>query len=154
MKKTTILMLAGSVLLSACSQSNSETMGGVFGGIAGGVLGSQFGEGSGKTAATIGGALLGTWIGTSVARDMTRQDRVYYEQATTEAQQAPVGETITWNNPETGHQGTVTPTREGQTQSGQYCREFQQTVTIDGRTERAYGTACQQPDGSWKIVNQ
>jgi surface antigen len=26
-------------------------------------------------------------------------------------------------------------------------------VTIVGKTERAYGTACRQPDGSWKIVN-
>jgi len=26
-------------------------------------------------------------------------------------------------------------------------------VTIDGRTEVAYGTACRQPDGSWKIVD-
>ena len=36
--------------------------------------------------------------------------------------------------------------------NGRYCREFQQTVTIGGRTAEAYGTACRQPDGSWKIV--
>lgn len=33
-----------------------------------------------------------------------------------------------------------------------YCREFQREVIIDGKPERAYGTACLQPDGSWKIV--
>ena len=33
-----------------------------------------------------------------------------------------------------------------------YCREFQRDVIIDGKSERAYGTACLQPDGSWKIV--
>ena len=32
-----------------------------------------------------------------------------------------------------------------------YCREYQHTVTIDGKQEKAYGTACRQPDGSWKI---
>ena len=35
---------------------------------------------------------------------------------------------------------------------GTYCREYQQTVTIDGKQERSYGTACRQPDGTWKIV--
>ncbi|MGQ4810573.1 hypothetical protein NKDENANG_04051 [Candidatus Entotheonellaceae bacterium PAL068K] len=34
----------------------------------------------------------------------------------------------------------------------QYCREFQRDVIIDGKPERAYGTACLQPDGTWKIV--
>lgn len=36
---------------------------------------------------------------------------------------------------------------------GSYCREFQTTVVIDGRPERAFGTACLQPDGSWAVVN-
>ena len=31
------------------------------------------------------------------------------------------------------------------------CREFQQTIVIGGRLEQAYGTSCQQPDGSWRI---
>jgi hypothetical protein len=34
-----------------------------------------------------------------------------------------------------------------------YCREFQTTVVIDGRPERAFGTACLQPDGSWAVVD-
>ncbi len=34
--------------------------------------------------------------------------------------------------------------------NGQQCREYQRTVTIDGKTETAYGTACRQPDGTWK----
>jgi surface antigen len=39
------------------------------------------------------------------------------------------------------------------TRTGAYCREFQQTVTIGGKTESAYGTACRQPDGTWKVVS-
>ena len=42
-------------------------------------------------------------------------------------------------------------TREQSPQES-YCREFQRDVIIDGKPERAYGTACLQPDGSWKIV--
>ena len=32
-----------------------------------------------------------------------------------------------------------------------YCREFQKQIIIDGRTEQAYGVACRQPDGTWKL---
>jgi hypothetical protein len=33
------------------------------------------------------------------------------------------------------------------------CREYQTTTTIDGRPQRSYGTACRQPDGTWRIMN-
>jgi len=36
---------------------------------------------------------------------------------------------------------------------GPYCREYNGTAVIEGVTRPTYGTACQQPDGSWKIVN-
>jgi hypothetical protein len=32
-----------------------------------------------------------------------------------------------------------------------YCREFQKQIIIDGQVEPAYGVACRQPDGSWKL---
>lgn len=35
-----------------------------------------------------------------------------------------------------------------------YCREYTRTVTIGGRAQDAYGTACQQSDGSWMIVGE
>lgn len=40
-----------------------------------------------------------------------------------------------------------------QTQSGQYCREYQSSVRVGGQMQYGYGTACQQPDGSWRVVN-
>ena len=36
---------------------------------------------------------------------------------------------------------------------GQYCREYRTTVRIGGHYENSYGTACQQPDGSWRVSN-
>ncbi|HZT52258.1 MAG TPA: hypothetical protein VFA22_10015 [Stellaceae bacterium] len=33
------------------------------------------------------------------------------------------------------------------------CREFQRTVEIGGKRQNAYGIACRQPDGSWRITN-
>jgi hypothetical protein len=74
-----------------------------------------------------------------------------YEDAQIRAASAPIGENIVWNN--AGAYGSVTPVREGTSSAGRYCREFQQTVTIGGRTEQAYGTACMQPDGAWEVVS-
>jgi surface antigen len=62
------------------------------------------------------------------------------------------GTTSTWRNPDTGHYGEITPTRTWETPSGP-CREFQQTIYIDGQAHEGVGTACRQPDGTWKIQN-
>jgi len=37
--------------------------------------------------------------------------------------------------------------------NGQSCREYQTTVMVDGVQQPAHGTACRQPDGSWRTVN-
>ena len=39
------------------------------------------------------------------------------------------------------------------TADGRYCREYQATVTVNGAPQPSYGTACLQPDGSWRVVN-
>ncbi|RTR18148.1 hypothetical protein EJ903_16490 [Azospirillum griseum] len=33
------------------------------------------------------------------------------------------------------------------------CREYQSTVMVGGRPQSSYGTACLQPDGTWRIVD-
>ena len=48
-------------------------------------------------------------------------------------------------NPDTGHYGTVTPLRTFQDAGGQYCREFQQTITVGGQTRWVLWAS---PDGS------
>jgi hypothetical protein len=40
----------------------------------------------------------------------------------------------------------------GSPAQSQSCREYQGTATIDGRPQQTYGTACLQPDGTWRIV--
>ncbi len=34
-----------------------------------------------------------------------------------------------------------------------YCREYQSVTTVGGVRRSSYGTACLQPDGSWKMMN-
>lgn len=35
-----------------------------------------------------------------------------------------------------------------------YCREYQRNVTVGNHVQESYGTACRQPDGAWKVVNE
>lgn len=157
MNKTFLMTaLVSSIALTACSEGqgiSGTDIGTGIGAVSGAVIGSQFGGGSGQTVAAVVGALAGAWVGNKVAAGMTAQDRGYYESAATRAASAPVGQQITWANPQSGNQGTIVPVREGRDSTGNACREYQQTVTIGGKTERAYGTACKQADGSWKIIN-
>jgi len=34
----------------------------------------------------------------------------------------------------------------------QTCREYQSTIQVNGQPQPSYGTACLQPDGTWRIV--
>ncbi len=139
--------------LAGCADPGpKQGVGTVAGAIGGAALGSQFGRGTGSVAATAAGTLLGAFLGSEAGKSLDTADRQVADHAQQRAYAAPVGERIIWNNPNTGNSGTIVPTREGTTASGANCREFQSTIVIGGKTEQAYGTACRQPDGSWKIV--
>jgi surface antigen len=139
--------------LAGCQAGPRQATGSLVGAGLGGLIGSQFGHGSGQLAAVALGTFAGAMIGSEIGRSMDQADRAYYQNAVSQAESAPVGETITWNNPESGNYGSITPTREGVHQgTGAYCREYQQEIVIGGRVERGYGQACRQPDGSWKII--
>lgn len=149
-----VAILAVSVAACAQNRGPKETGGALIGAIGGGLLGAQFGKGSGKLAAVAAGTLLGAWAGSEIGKSLDRADRLAMQQTTNSAlETGRINQTSTWRNPDTGHYGTVTPVKTYQTSGGQYCREYQQTVNIGGRTEQAYGTACRQPDGTWKVVN-
>jgi len=149
---TLILVFA----LGACQDFNNkggkELLGTLGGAALGGYLGSKVGDGTGQLAATAGGALLGGLMGGNIGRSLDEVDKMKAQRAHSQAQTAPIGDAIAWNNPDSGNSGTVTPTRDGYADNGNYCREFQQTITVSGETQQAYGTACRQPDGSWRIV--
>lgn len=158
MKKLALMMMAFSTLaLGACQTydgTNTKQLVGTGGGaIIGGILGSKVGGGSGQLWATGAGALLGALVGSEIGKSLDAADQQYASKATYQAHHTPVGETISWNNPESGHYGTITPTKDGYSSSGRYCREYQQTIYVGGKKESAYGQACRQPDGSWEVVN-
>jgi surface antigen len=153
-----VIMILFALIMSGCASSpesggieqNKKTLiGGLGGAAAGGLIAAAL---HGGTAGIVGGILAGGLIGGAIGDRMDAADRREAQKASQQAlEKTPSGTAVAWHNPDSGHSGTVTPVRTFEKSSGQYCREYRQTVTISGQEQQAYGTACRQPDGSWKI---
>jgi surface antigen len=141
-----------------CVQQQEQTGGGelvgtLVGAALGGLVGSQIGGGTGNKVAIGAGVVAGGYLGNKLGKSMDCQDQQYHSDTTQNALETQkVGQTSTWTNPDTGHSGDVTPTRT-YTSEGQPCRDFTQTIHIDGEDEEINGTACRQDDGSWKPIS-
>jgi surface antigen len=155
------LMLAGAVALSfalaGCENTGGSpgigpraTIGGLGGAAGGGLLAAAVGGGPTAIAA---GVILGGLLGGAVGDRLDQRDRQMANQSAQRAfESAPAGQATAWRNPDSGNSGTITPTRTFQAANGNYCREFQQQITVAGETQQGFGTACRQPDGQWRIV--
>lgn len=159
MKNILKIAVVGMVLAtSACTQTTGyKQMGGtILGGAGGAVAGAQFGKGKGNLAMVALGTLLGAYVGNEIGASLDRADQMALQQAQGRALNAPMGQTIQWDGRQYGSQsgayGSFTPTRDGRdTATGQYCREYQSTIYVGGQQQQAYGVACRQMDGSWKV---
>ena len=154
--KNTIKILFLFLLLSGCSQNQVKThVGSVTGAVSGyatcrGLLNS----GIELTAAC---TVIGAWIGASVFYndDMNIHTAVFVDTLNT----APGKRSHTnWGNSATGNWGSVTINRSYLVR-GLKCTDYESVISISrswpmsGVTrESEFGTACQLPDGRWKIV--
>lgn len=158
MKQSLLVALMMSVVaLSACNgtfdgMGNKQMVGAGTGAILGGVVGSKVGKGSGQLVGVGVGTLLGLMVGNEIGKSLDKADMAYAAQAEQRAYRAPIGQSITWNNPESGHSGTVVPVRDGRNNDGRACREYKHTIYIDGQAQTAVGTACQNSDGTWQVM--
>ena len=140
------LMLALLLLvLSGCASQQQK--GTIIGGVTGALIGSVIGDGSGQNVAIAAGAIAGSLIGSSIGQRFDAQDQGRIAYSMERNQQSR------WTNSTTGHRYTVVPsTTFAPSSSNQQCREFTVDTEIGNRKETAYGTACRQNDGSWKII--
>lgn len=83
--------------------------------------------------------------------NLNEQQQREHEAAQVRATTAAIGEKIIWQDGRVS--GSVTATRDGNSTTGRYCREFRHEVSIGGKKEQAYGTACRQADGSWEVIS-
>jgi len=150
------VVAAVAVPLVACqtTQDNpKQTMGTLLGAGLGALAGSQIGSGKGKLAAVAVGALAGAWAGSEIGASLDKADKLYAQRnAQDSLEYNQTGQAKAWRNPDSGHSGTLTPTRTYRTAEGQSCRDFETTIYVDGKQETGKGRACRQADGTWQIV--
>jgi surface antigen len=145
------IMVFGMTFVGCANVGTKATIGGLGGAAAGGLIGAAA---KGGPAGIAAGVLVGGLLGGAVGHVLDQRDQQMAQQAAHQAlEKTPSGVTTEWRNPDNGHTGTVTPKRTYQSARGQYCREYTQTISIGGRPQTSYGTACRQPDGQWKIVS-
>lgn len=136
--------------LTGCDTMTNQDAGAMVGGVAGGLLGSTVGEGSGRFLAVAAGALAGAYIGGSIGRSMDETDRLKLREA---LENNAVGEPAYWRNEHSNTRYRVVPMRDVVVRGNKYCREYRTIAEIGGKKQEIYGTACRQPDGSWKAVS-
>jgi len=127
---------------SAC---NSDTVGAVIGAVLGGVIGAHQDRGGGPV---VGGALIGAVLGGLLGHAIDESNQACVGDI---LEYVPANRPVYWEDRGYGYE--VTPLRTYEPEPGRYCREYQTVVTVGGRAEQAYSTACRQPDGSWQIVS-
>ncbi len=143
-------LLAVALLVSGCETKQQQ--GTIAGAAVGAGVGAFFGSGTGKVAAIAGGAVIGGITGNLIGKRLDEKDKAEAQKAMAEAETAPVGEKVAWNNPDSGNSGTVEVTQEGPDADGNTCREFKHTVRVGGETQEDKGVACKREDGKWVTV--
>jgi hypothetical protein len=58
---------------------------------------------------------------------------------------------VTWENPQSGARGTVTPIASVYDQDGQTCRDFLASYVQGSSQAWLRGEACKQPRGDWEV---
>lgn len=155
MKNLTFSILIFTAVAGCTSlPGTNQTQGTVAGGVVGAVLGSTIGDGRGQVIAAAAGALGGALIGSHIGKGLDERDQLAMQKATAIAlKNTNSNTTVNWTNSDTGNTGSVTPTRTFQMVDGSFCREYTSMVEVGGESQTAYGTACRQPDGTWKIIS-
>lgn len=142
--------------LGACAGAEErpgETLGTILGAGLGALAGSQVGGGKGRLVAVAVGTLAGAYLGSQLGQELDKADQEAVADMTQDTlENNPTGTASTWSNPDNTASATVTPTTTYVADSGEDCRDFEQTVMVEGETETVYGTACRESDGRWRVV--
>jgi surface antigen len=140
--------LACLFLLTACGIPDPMSkVGTVVGGGSMALLANQVSGGNPVYTAVgaIGGAGLGWVVGKLFDNYEAAQQR-----ALTRAVQSPPGTTVPWDNPRTGHRGTITSGVWGSDKEGP-CRVVTLTAVADGQAQSVEACIVQQRDGTWRF---
>ena len=130
-------------LVTGCAGSGitKEQGGTALGALGGAAAGAALGDGNWWAIGA--GALVGGLVGNRVGNYLDERDQQQaYSTANYALDNNADGETASWSNPQNNTGGYTTPTET-----------YQTGVSANGQTQSGTGTACRQPDGTWKLVN-
>ena len=152
-----VMLVFSKSAYAECNQGgdgDDNIFGTLVGAALGGLVGSQIGGGTGNKIAIGAGVLAGGYFGNKISKSMNCVDQQKHYSTTQHALETQkVGETSSWTNPDSGHKGEVTPTRTYESLDGVPCREFTQTIYVEGDYEQVDGKACRNSEGSWEVVS-
>lgn len=145
-------------LLVGCMTTGGpkETGGTLLGAGAGALIGSQIGKGDGRLVGVALGTLIGAGLGNHIGKTMDARDRQLAASTARYAlENQPDHRVSAWRNPNNNHSGQFVVTRTEERPGGTLvCRDYVQTVMIDGRQEKVHGRACRDvrdPRAHWSI---
>ena len=140
--KLSVVFLSAVLLLGCANGGPKQTVGTYVGAAGGALVGSQFGKGSGRLVGVALGTFLGGMLGSEIGSRMDARDKEMADNAANTAlENLPDHQAKTWRNPNNNHSGKIVVTNTDESQN-QVCRDYIQTVIIDGKQQQVGGRAC------------
>ena len=140
--KSVHLMVFASLTLGACASPSSQIPGSSIS------LLSSSTQGAGVRHPKLNGSIIGQGIGSTLDETSMKAALQAEYQA---LERGKPGESFQWTGGN-GVSGFVTPQQTYQVGS-QNCRRYEQTIMRNGQQQKASGTACRNPDGSWSALS-
>jgi len=126
----------------------------IAGALIGGLLGNALGRRGNRGLPTIAGVVVGGALGAALTRDLNCEDQSYaYNTYYNGFNSGRTNVPYQWRNPNNGNYGEVRVDNYFNDPAGFRCANFNQQVYVNRRNRTSNGHACQQPDGTWAIVN-
>lgn len=156
--KPIVPLMVSAVVVAGCASEDGpgtwEVVGSIGGVVVGALLGAQVGSGSGQIIATVVSDAAGGYLGKHLGKKLDERDRRAAQQAAHDSMEHnPDGVSSKWQNPNTGHSGTVRPTYTYYDSADRPCRDFTHVMSVDGQEETVKGTACRNASGQWEVEN-
>ena len=157
MKRFFTLIVMSALLFGCANGGPKQTAGTYIGAASGAIIGSQIGGGTGQFAAIALGTLIGSQLGAHIGSSMDEKDKQLASNTVVSALETkPDNIKSTWRNPNNQHHGDVVVVRTVE-KANKVCRDYAQTVYIDGKQETVRGRACRNiadTRGAWFVEDK
>ncbi len=135
-------------------RNEPDPAGALAGAFIGGLLGNAAGGRGDRGGATVAGVIAGGAIGAALTSNLKCEDRSYaYDAYSRGFNGGRANARYEWRNPRNGDRGELHILDYYDDEDDFRCAVYSHTIYIDGRPQEARGRACQQPNGSWAIID-